>query len=282
MLLALLACRPEEALPPAPDGPLLALDLREGAALFDAPFPSLHRMEGGRARVDDWPNPDGVPYVETLVSIASEASGFGTTSSILFRREDPDTDLDAVTVSESLSSGSPAMIFALDGPAAGQRFPFDLWDTRDGGPFGAPGLVTLLPLQGVPLPPETTVAAVLLRDLAAGEPLGVPQPLWALAHGQRPADLSSEVADGYTLAIDRLADLGVDREQIAGLAVFRTWDPTAQMLAATDHARESAPLSLLSPLEMTEIFDGYCLFESTIEVPVYQSGVPPFSTSGGC
>jgi hypothetical protein len=279
LILTALACRSPQQVPPPPAGPLLAFDLGEGAALFDAPFPGLHRLRDGRVDVHDWPNPDAIPYVDILLGLASEATGFGTTNGVMFRLQDPATPLRPPALADTLRPDSPAQLVALDGPRRGQRVPFDLTQSADGGPFGAPGLVTLLPLQGVPLSPETTYAAVLLRSLGE-EPLGVPPSLWEASRGGRPSGWSDALASAYHEAFEALEALGVPREEIAGLSVFRTWDPTALQRQTVAQARELPPPAPPGPLTVSEVYDTFCVLESTVQMPVYQSGELPYTTGG--
>src|SRR5207248_5569199 len=36
-----------------------------------------------------------------------------------------------------------------------------------------------------------------------------------------------------------------------------------------------------APLALAERYDDYCVYQSTIDLPQYQGGVPPFATTGG-
>jgi hypothetical protein len=61
---------------------------------------------------------------------------------------------------------------------------------------------------------------------------------------------------------------------------FTTQDPTAEQAALTAAAR-ALDTPRPSAFELTEVFEDYCVFESTLDLPVYQTGEPPFSTEGG-
>lgn len=261
MLLWWSACAAPE--PAEPGGPVVRFDLSPGAALFDAPFPSIHREGKG---VADWPNPDALPWFATLVD-AAPTDGFGATSGILFAFDGP-VELEAVDVWRSVEPDAPAFLVALD---TGERIPVDLYVDDDGGPFGAPHLVTVLPLQGAPLRPRTTYAAVLRPELGG---LGVPAALREVARGRRPAGWTDAT---YAATASALAAVG---GEVAALSVFTTGDPTAELLRFVEDARAYAPVPL-GPLTWTETHDAFCVFESTIEVPVYQAGDPPYLTEGG-
>ena len=78
---------------------------------------------------------------------------------------------------------------------------------------------------------DTQALTVAVRAIAAGEPVdGLDPPATA----------------AYRFALDALADLGTPTEQIAGLAVFRTQDPTAELrravtLYASDRSASPQP-----------------------------------------
>ena len=61
---------------------------------------------------------------------------------------------------------------------------------------------------------------------------------------------------------------------------FTTQDPTAEQALLTQTARA---LPTPEPGEWTaaEVFEHYCVYESTLDMPVYQQGEPPFQTEGG-
>ena len=281
------ACRGPEAGGPdpvrssPPPGPEIAFDLSAGAAFFDAPFPSAHRVREGRVVTDGWPNPDQVPYVDVLVDLGAEATGFGTTSGVLFRRREADVALVPVDARASMEADAPAFLVAVSGDRAGARVPVDVWADPDGGPFGAPGMVTMLPLQGVPLEPETTYAAVLMRSLGADGPFGIAEPLWAAIHGEVPEGWSDETARAYLDALRALEAQGVPIEEIAGLAVYRTWDPTAELRAVAAAARSLPPPLPEGTLTVTEVHDAFCVLEGEVQMPVYQRGDPPYDEDGG-
>ncbi|MCA9491902.1 MAG: hypothetical protein KC621_18345, partial [Myxococcales bacterium] len=272
LLVTTLACTAPTSDPP-PDGPEARFDLRPSAALFDAPFPSLHRQEAGGLRADDWPNPSNVPWVASLVDASREVDGAGTTSGVMFSFREPVT-LREVDPASSLLPDAPAFLVALDD---GERVPIDLYQDPTGGPYGAANLVTLLPLQGVPLRPHTLYAAVLRTDLGLDAPLGVPEDLQRLRRHERPAGVSSDVAAAYSAALELIGD----DVPVAALAVFATADPTADFLDFVEDARARPAPTPLSPLTWLETHDAFCVYETTVEMPSYQSGEPPFLTEGG-
>jgi hypothetical protein len=87
--------------------------------------------------------------------------------------------------------------------------------------------------------------------------------------------------DAYARALGAIGEAGVAAADVAGLAVFTTDAPT-DALAAVRADILARPLAApRAPFAKTDTFDGYCVYASTIDVPDYQSGAPPFKTSGG-
>lgn len=287
LLLSLVGCPSAEPEPPGPDptiGSKVLMDW-DGAGFFDAPFPSEHRRNAdGTMDVDGFPVIEPVlPFVAELLALVDDVlPGAGTTSGVFLRLEQDPGPLP--TLAESVTEQSPVVLMGVDGPDDGVRVPVDVAYTIDGGPYGAIRQLSLLPLQGRPLHPEALYAAVVLRDLgtANGDRLGQQPDVGALARGEVPQGLGSDAAAAYTTALDRLAEHGLAAEDIAGLAVFRTQDPTAEMLAAAAWARSEAPAPApLIDWTLTDVYDSYCVYRTEVEMPVIQSGTPPFSGEGG-
>ena len=254
---------------------------------FDAPFPSEHRRRAdGTFGLDGFPVIEPVlPFVAELIALVHGAlRGAGTTSGIYFRLEQSPGPLPALA--ETVSGESPIELIGVspDRPDFGVRVPFTVDFQRDGGPYGAVRQLSLLPLQGRPLHPDTLYAAVVRRDLGTegGERLGQHPTVGILAAGGTPTGLDGAAAAEYTRALAELDGLGLRADTIAGLAVFRTQDPTAELLAAAAWARAEAPAPVpLLPWTLTDVYATYCVYRTEVEMPVIQSGAPPFSGVGG-
>ena len=277
----------EDVAHPSPvAGTQIAMDFA-ATPLYAAPFPSAHRV-GGDGVIDlaGLPNPDDIDFVHGLVSlIQADVRGFGTTSGVFFKL---DGALDPAVLpqrADTLEPDAPIQLVVVDptAPDYGRRYPVTVAFEADAGPFGAENLLSLLPVQGIPLRPRTLYAAVVLRSLkdAQGAQLGVGTPMAQLAAGQRPDGLSEAAAAVYADALGRLPGLGVPLVQIAGVTVFETGDPSEVMLEVAKVAQSQPPPTLNAPFEPNEVFDDYCVFESTIDMPVFQAGEPPFGDTGG-
>jgi hypothetical protein len=143
--------------------------------------------------------------------------------------------------------------------------------------------LAIVPLQGRPLRPRALFAAVVLRDLgdAAGRRLGQPAELAALIAGQRPAGLGDAALASYRRALAAIAAAGIDPDDVAALAAFTTGDPTEALGRFRAHALAGPRPAPKRPFVAREVFEDYCVFESALDVPVYQQGEPPYSSSGG-
>jgi hypothetical protein len=251
------------------------------ASFYDAPFPSDDLLGAGSVSVAGFPNPGSVSIVEQARTlVAGEARAFSEDGGIYFSLTGPIDPSALPDLATSVTAQASVFLLGVTqaAPDYGKRYPVTVRFDADGGPFGAPSMITVLPLQGVPLRPRTTYAAVVTR--AAGV---VPSAdMMALAAGQ-PAGLSPAVAAEYGSALAAVAAAGVGATDVAGIAVFTTDDPTAG-LAPVLADMLSLPLPQLdAPLKQTDMFPGYCVYEGTLPMPDYQSGSPPydFGTGGG-
>ena len=249
------------------------------ATFWDAPLPSEHRRDPdtGRPQTTGFPNPDDVGLVADLVALTDGTlDGFGVSSAIAFRlEEEPAASYQEVLADPRESLKPEAMVFLLD-VQRDERVPVSVHYEADGGPFGAPGQLTLLPVQGLPLRPGALYAAVITRELRswAGERLGQAQEL---------RDLSGlgDASDAYEQVLQTLANGDLPSSEIAGLAVFRTQDPEAELRVFHD-ALVALPLpQIVEPFVQAEAFAGYCVYETTLTMPVFQSGEPPYDDGGG-
>lgn len=257
-----------------------------GEGFYDAPFPSDHRLVAGSVTMAGFPNPADIPFVSGLVElIDGRAEGFGTTSGIYFSLDAPIDEASLPTLEQSVQDDAALFLIAIDPEAPDylQRHPIHAFFEEDGGPFGASNLLSLVPLQGVPLRATSRYAAVATTALVDthGEAL-VPSALVRdLAAGRPVAGLEGDARHSYDQAVTALDALGVSLDTVAGLTAFTTWDGTQGMQALVDEARTLPVPSPQSAWERTDVFDGYCVYESTLEMPVYQAGEPPYYDVGG-
>ena len=261
-LLLVAACH---AAPAAIPGTAPGMDFTRSKGFFTAPVPSdgMSTASWNLRRVD--------LAVQAQAMLPAQAA---TSGAVFFSFSAP---LDASRLPDLAGSAQPGAQVFLMNAEDGTRTPAWITFRHDGGPFGAPNLLVLLPLQGMPLKPHTLYAAVVLRSLgdADGKPLGVPLQLSQLIAGQQPAGLSG---DAYPRALRALQASGVKLSELAGLAAFVTTDPRAELL---DYRAKAPPPTLGQPFAAAEVFDEFCVFHATLNLPVFQQGAPPYTSSGG-
>jgi hypothetical protein len=245
--------------------PMMSFDRALG--FYAAPFPSddLRRADG-TIDVSQFPNPNKVDLIDQgLRLLATDARGFALAGGVFFQITD---GLDEKSLPElAATTKKDAAVFLSTVADPTVRHPVSVAFTTDGGPFGARNLLSLLPIQGMPLNPRTQYVAVVtdrVRD-RHGRALSPSPTMRALAGGHGRADY---------VAAARLFPGAV------GLAVFTTDDPTAQLAAVRDDAL-ARPLPTITPAVPADSYDDYCVFNASMKMPVYQSGQPPYTKDGG-
>jgi len=270
LVLLLPGCEPEAEVPSAATH--FRFDPTAGAPFWASPLPSDHRLRpDGTVHLQGFPNPDEIPFVASLVGLVDgQLDGFGTTSTIYLPLDGPLEPGFALDVHRTVEEDSPVFLVGVDPGTAdfGLRVPVDARYLADPGPFGAEHLLAILPLQGRPLLPAARYAAVARTTLggAAGEAVGR-APLEQLVHP-------------YPLAVEALVGMGIPREEIAGIAVFTTRDPTAAFGRLVDAAR-GVPPEPSGEVALTDVFEEFCVFRTVVPMPVYQEGDPPYLAGGG-
>ncbi len=286
--LAVLAVSCEEA-DPCADGACreptrVMMDASLGETFFDAPFPSdARRGPDGRPSIEGFPNPSNIVLVERVLEVVrTEVDGFGVSTGIWFRTT---RAVDASTLPDlkgSVAEGASVFLLSVDpdAPDAGERYPVDVRYDEDPGPYGAPRLLSLVPLQGVPLRPKTRYAAFVTTAVhdSDGVALAASETVRALDAGETPEGMNAEVADHHRAA---LAAAGLPASDVAGMTVFTTGDPVSTLGRAIDRARAEDLPAPAATFTKTDDFDGFCVYASTIDMPVYQSGTAPYADEGG-
>jgi hypothetical protein len=259
------------------------------AGFYTAPFPSDDlRKADGTVDLSGFPNPQSATLMAQAITLASLAGGFASSAGIFFETT---AAIDPATLPNLAASTKPAasaFVIGIDpsSPDYLARYPVNVTfvaDSSSNGPFGVANMLSLVPVQGYPLRPATRYAAVVtdaVKD-AAGAALAQSPAVAALASGSAPAGMNPSALPTYVAALAAAGKAGWTSAHVAGIAAFTTGDPTAQ----TSLFRTSI-LSLPLPapdqaFTQTEIFPEFCVYESTLKMPDYQAGTPPFLTEGG-
>ena len=286
-LLGLCGCGDEQQQPPqAVAGTQVLMDFARGDGFYAAPFPSDDLLGAdGSVALAAFPNPKQVDLVQRALALLKGARGFALSGGVFMQLTGALAPARLPGLSATTRADAPLFLAAVDGAASGAliRTPLEARFVADSGLYGAPNLLSLLPLQGVPLRPRTRYAAVVLRRLgdAQGHALGRSLSMAQLAAGVRPPGLSAAAFARYRDALATLEAAGVRADSIAGMAVFTTGAPTEQ-LATLRAAVLARPLPVPDgPFVRTDLLADYCVYRSTIQLPVYQGGKAPYLSGGG-
>lgn len=260
-------------------------ELPRGAPLsefYALPYPNdLRRKPDGSLDLDDHPAPSD--FVRGwLDAIATRTHGFGTNAPIYVRFSaaiDP-ASLPVTGLEEDAS------VYLVDvdpaSPSLGRRAPLRFHFSAD--PLGTigPNWLACQPYPGFPLRPLTTYALVVTRRLR--DPGG--------ARAERSADFEAVMAGGGDAAVTRartayaplrawLDGGGAPPADVVAAAVFTTQDPTS-LVSRLRAAAVALPAPVARGVEKkaspSALFD---LFEGRYDAPGFQTGEPPYLTTGG-
>jgi hypothetical protein len=258
----------------------------ERASFYDAPFPSDDLIQpDGTVAIAAFPNlpaPDTIAIVSQMTQmIATGSHGFAEEGAVYFSLGGAAHPMNLPDMATSLTPGAAVFLIGVTpgAPDFLQRYPITVRFDADAGPFGALNMLTLLPLQGAPLRPKTTYAAVITTDTG----LEASDEMASIASGIRLPSMTQAAFDEYYGALGSLGQAGISAADVAGLSVFTTDDPTAA-LGTVLADMLSAPIPKPdTAFKQTDLFDTYCVYEATLPMPDYQSGDPPytFPSTGG-
>ncbi len=272
--------------PVAVAGTSIEMDYGSTIDFYKRPFPcESRRRADGSVDIDNFPNPGNL-FVDGMLNAADyDCNGFGLSSCIYLQTTARLKISSLPSLADSVTGSAPVFLIGVDSqsPDYLQRTPVEVEFHQDAGPFGAANLLSLLPLQGRPLREERLYAAVVMRQVEdeLGQPLGVSLPMAQLAAGLQPAGMSSAAFSEYTTALDALQLAGVALDQIAGLAVFRTGQPSRRLQSLTQQVlSQPLPAPLSTPTHLAD-HNNFCVYRTTIKLPTYQAGIPPFLFGGG-
>ena len=253
--------------PGAPPGPTLRLDWEAG--LYAAPFPSDRRRKAdGTVDLSRAPTREQAAIVGQVHALLDgEETGFSRTGGVFFPFDRPLSSAGLPTLAETKEPGAAVALVVVDEghEADGQMIPVHVQVEADGGPLGGQNLLSLVPLQGVVLPEDARMVALATRAL--------------LGEDGRALSPAPDLAE-HAEVVEVLGERGWPAEELAALTVFTTAAPAAQVAAWMARVRGTG-LETAEALELVEVFDAFCVYEGVLDIPVYQSGTPPYASAGG-
>jgi hypothetical protein len=255
---------------------------------YAAPFPGAHRFTNGFPDMTGFPNPRDNDFVRAMLDVIDTDyyRGAGVSSAVYFEST---ALIDAATLpSVEQSRTAASSVFLAPVSSDGVLGPYHpiaveaVDSAANMQTFGAPYMVGILPYQGAPLAADTLYVAVVLDSVvtATDEPLGRPTALRDVLAGRAPRGLDAAHAADYLTAAAALRDAEVPLARIVGMTAFRTGDPTYELVAAREEVLAD-PLPVLSSFTPREVFDTYCVYEASVDMPVFQGGEPPYRPTGG-
>ena len=247
-------------------GPHVMMDFTRADSLFDAPVPSDDLRAGTAGDLSRIATAQHPPIVDQIIGLLADNDGFAMTAGIHFQISEAIDVAGLPSIAESVGDDSPAFVIGIDpdAPDYRVRYPLEVSFVADAARYGAPNLLTLLPLQGRPLRPGTRYAAVVTTAI----------------HATAGAALERAPAAALARFPDATAALG-DTSHVAGLTAFTTGDP-ARGMAIAHAAALARPLPTIdAPFVQTEVFSDFCAYHTTVAMPDYQSGLAPFTSTGG-
>jgi pimeloyl-ACP methyl ester carboxylesterase len=295
LLFVTLALGAGSCAPPEAPTAQVRMDFLRPGSLFDAPFPAPDlQAADGTVDVAHLPPGGRVAIVDQIRAALVGAHGYGTTAPVQFSlTEEPDTsmwphDARRSEVARFPVADDQAVVQLIDvdpdSPMRGQRIPLEVYYASDAGPFGGHDhVLTLLPVQGWPMRASTRYAAIVTDALLTmeGRRFAPSASMRAIRNGAAPPDINGLGAEELAHAVAALTELHVDLDHVVGMTTFRTQDPTEVLERGIDSVRGRDSIVLDAPFALEETYDDYCVYHTTVHVPVYQAGDPPYATTGG-
>jgi len=265
----------------------LLFSLDESATFFERPFPiDFERDLDGSIALAKFPNPKHKPIIQRYIDDAEALTNFGLNAAVFFPATDLIDERSVPSLEESEQDNAPAFIVNIDRQSARykEKIPALFYVRNRTGDFTKRGLITVFPMPGYPLEPDSLYAAVItdgIRDKKGLIPRAHPDFI-ALRRGEHrdsPTWIAAEKV--FQPLWDYLDEIGLDRTRVLCATVFRTQDPWQQMLALRDYVYSHPPSYVAGSLHLVEDYPDYCFLEGRFEVPIFQRGKPPYLFEGG-
>jgi hypothetical protein len=257
---------------------------------WDLPMPSdLRREDDGSYDLERWPGPwDNELLVTWLRGVnARMTSGWGLSSGAFLPLSGA-VDAGSLPEDPEAAAAEGASVFLVDisdGPERGRMFPATVREITELDIYTPEHLLAVLPTFGFVRRPSTAYAVVLTSRVhdAEGQALGPSRAFFDAWHATDDADAS---------AVEHLAPLraflesgdnatGATVDEVVGAAVFKTFDPNADLLKlATWYERELPAPQLSGEWTVAESYTSYQVLTNTYEVPLAQTGDRPYTGLG--
>jgi hypothetical protein len=256
----------------------LAGSIATPATFWNLPFPSDLRLDAsGAPDLTGFPNKRNVPILTSLMSVIPERRGFPVMPTAYVRFTAP---VPARAITDVVADGS-VLLVDID-PAStevGATFAV-VAATLPKDDYVPSDLVALAPRPGTVLRPSTRYAYVVLRTFAPG--FASPAAFAELAAGRAPSGSRGAAAKTlYAPLWPALDAAGIARGDVLVATVFTTGDEVARTRARSEAIRAAYhPMITQFTLDSSSAHDGFCVITSSITLPQFQIGTPPFDSDG--
>lgn len=264
----------------SPDGVTVWMDVSYSQGFFSLPWPNdIRKTDTGNLNLLGFPGTESSAVLFALASLSSsQLKDFGTQTAVYLRLTgaiDPST---LPSPEQSTEASSSVQLIDLDHPST--RVPV-IVRIEPSDAERPSNLLSLLPYPGHTLTPDTRYAAVVTSGVhdTSGAPLAeapviaaLDEDTW-LGRARSQQDWLALRAQRDTV---RAALAGGTAGALVGFTVFRTADSTREMRAVAA-AIDALPAPVLPALP-TDCEPGYL---TTIDLPNFQAGTYPYTSSGG-
>jgi hypothetical protein len=274
-------------------GPTALHDLHQTSAsdFYDLPFPSdAHLKADGTIDFTLYKRTTNIvdSYIDTISAVEH---GFGLSAGMFFRFDAPldPASLPQAAADSLLASSSVFLVDVTPGsPTYDKRLPVRARFTAGAYEFIGVNWLGVIPIPGLPMREKTHYACVLTDGIhgTGGHAIRRAADFDAVVAKNAPSSGDAKIAaaaKAYAPFVAWLAAHPDVAPHVVNAAVFTTADETPIMKKLRDAVYAQAPAPTLENLQ----YDGEDkagvdqLYEGTYAGPNFQTGTPPYSTSGG-
>jgi predicted esterase len=237
--------------------------------IWASPWPSdRYLRDDGTPDLSNVPNPFSIGLLENYIAIGELQPGWGANSPVHFPLYGPVDASVLPTEAGSTASGSSVFIVDIDAssPFYGERFPVQ-WNVHEiETPYQPEHLLSVAPVFGFPLRPNTTYAFVLTTDVVSASAVFA-------------SELETDAWKGLT---DQLFFLGLTPSDIAIASKITVGNPVEEMARMARYVQNnlSSPTFSLK-LEYKRTRDHYRAYRTHYPGPLFTTGRRPYLTEGG-
>lgn len=263
---------------------LFEFDYGNEINFFKFPFPNDYRMDSdATVALSGYPG-ETLFLINKMVDVADDQlKGFGTYSAVFITFDSPiDPTSLPQTAAESITDASSVILVNL---TTGERVPIlvKFWPERSN--YNPANMVSAAPFYGFPMQEDSEYALIIKRSVTDinGNPLGAPKLFEQIKCGvvDPGVEPSQALVDVYAPLRSYVEnDNSITSKDIAAATVFTTQKITSDMAALRTAVRSITPPSV-SNLSIQNTYTDYVRYQGEIEIPIYQTGTPPYSSSGG-